>query len=235
VITGILVALPEELNTLTKLKVKQGECIAVTDNIIIILSGAGPTKAHQAAQELVLQGAQQLISWGCAGALDPRLKAGDLIIPQTILTADNNQIMTHTEWSKQIIKRLPEKIKYYTGTLLESDSIIDSATSKNKSFQKTQAIAVDMESAALARVAQQKQLPCLALRSIVDPANLDLPHAINHAMTGSGLISIPKLMLYLCTHLNEVPRLIKLGLNFNTASRTLKTLALQLPQISQNQ
>jgi adenosylhomocysteine nucleosidase len=235
VITGILVALPEELRTLTKTKIKQGECVTVAKNTIITLSGSGPANARIAAQILIGQGAKQLISWGCAGALAPHLKAGDLIIPESISSQDNNLIATHTQWSKKTIANLTSSIKYYTGTLLERDSVVALADTKNKLHQSTHALAVDMESGAVARIAQQAQIPFIALRSIVDPANLDLPLAINHAMTETGLVSIPKLLLYLCAHPNEIPRLIKLGLNFNAANKTLKHLAHQLPLISQNQ
>jgi len=235
VITGILVALPEELRTLTKTKIKQGECVTVAKNTIITLSGSGPENARIAAQILIDQGAKQLISWGCAGALAPHLKAGDLIIPESIRTQDNNLITTHTQWSKKIIANLVSNIKYYTGTLLESDSVVALAGIKNELYQSTHALAIDMESGAVARIAQQAQIPFIALRSIVDPANLDLPLAINHAMTESGLVSIPKLLLYLCAHPNEIPRLIKLGLNFNAANKTLKQLVHQLPLLSQNQ
>lgn len=235
VITGILVALPEELHTLTTTKIKQGECITVAKNTIIILSGAGPDNARIAAQALIAQGAQQLISWGCAGALAPHLKAGDLVIPALILTQDNKLITTHTQWSKQITEILENSIKYYTDTLLESDSVVALVHTKNKLHQATHALAVDMESGAIARIAEQAQIPFIALRSIVDPANLDLPQAINYAMTESGVVCIPKLLLYLCAHPNEIPRLIKLGLNFNAASKTLKTIAQQLPQITQAQ
>ncbi|MCF7970216.1 MAG: phosphorylase [Methylococcaceae bacterium] len=234
-ITGILVALPEELHTLTKTKIKQGECITVAKNTIVILSGSGFDNARVAAQILIDQGATQLISWGCAGALAPHLKAGDLIIPELIHTQDNSLIATHTEWSKQIVELLKNSIKYYTGTLLESHTVVALAHDKNALYQTTLALAVDMESGAVARTAQQAQIPFIALRSIVDPANLDLPHAINHAMTASGLVSVPKLMLYLCSHPSELPRLIKLGLNFNAASKTLKHIAHQLPHISKNQ
>jgi len=235
VITGILVALPEELRTLTKTKIKQGECVTVAKNTIITLSGSGPENARIAAQLLIDQDAKQLISWGCAGALAPHLKSGDLVIPESIRTQDNNLITTHTQWSKKIIANLASSIKYYTGTLLESDSVVALADTKNELHQSTHALAVDMESGAVACLAQQAQIPFIALRSIVDPANLDLPQAINHAMTEYGLVSIPKLLLYLCAHPNEIPRLIKLGLNFNAANKTLKQLAHQLPLISQNQ
>ena len=231
-ITGILVALPEELRTLTKSKLKQGERITVAKNILVILSGTGPENASIAAQDLIDNGASQLISWGCAGALAPQLKAGDLVIPSFILAKNNIQLATQPNWSQQITNKLEGSIKCYNGTLFESGSVITLARDKAEQYQQTGALAVDMESGAIARVAQQANIPFIAIRSIVDPANLDLPRAINHAMTDKGVISIPKLMLYLCSHPWELPSLINTALHFNTANKTLKTVACQLPQIT---
>jgi len=235
VITGILVALPEELHTLTKSKIKQGECIAVSANTLITLSGAGPKNAASAAQNLVTRGATQLISWGCAGALAPQLKAGDLVVPAEILTQDNIQLATHKEWSRQVINLLDKTINHTQATLLESDTVIAQACDKNQLYQSTKAIAVDMESAAVAQLAHQAQIPFIAIRSIVDPAQLDLPGAIDYAMTDSGVISISKLLRYLCSHPGDLPRLITLALHFNAAKKTLKSLTSQLPQITRTQ
>lgn len=234
-ITGILVALPEELRTLTKSRLKQGECVSVAKNTLIILSGSGPDNASTAAQALIDNGANQLISWGCAGALAPHLKAGDLVIPTFILAKDKLQLATQPNWSKQIINTLEQSNKCYDGKLFESGSVITLACDKAEQYQQTGALAVDMESAALARTALQANIPFVAIRSIVDPANLDLPNAINHAMTDKGIISIPKLILYLSSHLSELPRLIKLGLHFSSASKSLKYAASQLSQITQTQ
>ena len=231
-ITGILVALPEELSTLTKSKLKQGECISVAKNTLVTLSGSGADNASAAAQNLIDNGTNQLISWGCAGALAPHLKAGDLVIPSAIHSRDNIQLTTQPDWSKKIINKLEQSIKCYDGQLFESDSVISLARDKAEQYQQTGALAVDMESGAIARVAQQANIPFIAIRSIVDPANLDLPRAINHAMTDKGVISIPKLMLYLCSHPWELPSLINTALHFNTANKTLKTVACQLPQIT---
>jgi len=235
VITGILVALPEELHTLTKSRIKQGECFAVSENTLITLSGSGPKNANSAAQNLLAQGATQLISWGCAGALAPHLKAGDLVIPAWVLTKDNNRLATHKLWSQQVIKLLDDSMTYDQACLLESDTVISLAQDKSRQYLLTQAIAVDMESAAVAQTANQAQIPFIAIRSIVDPAELNLPEAINYAMTDSGIVSISKLMRYLYRHPGELPRLIKLGLHFNAANKTLKYLAHRLPQITQTQ
>ena len=229
-ITGILVALPEELCTLTKSKIKQGAAIFVSDNVLVTLAGTGPKNAENAAQFLINQGAKQLISWGCAGALAPHLQAGDLIIPTVIQTQDSTQLLSDSLWSKLIINTLGQYLKCYNGKLIASDTVLALAQEKAKRFQQTGALAVDMESAALANVA-----PFVAVRSIVDPANLNLPRAINHALTDKGLISIPKLMLYLCRHPIEIPSLIKLGSNFSAANKSLKQAALHLPQLIQVQ
>lgn len=234
-ITGILVALPEELRTLTNSKLKQGECISVAHNILVTLSGAGAENAGIAAQRLIDQGASQLISWGCAGALAPSLNAGDMVIASTILATDSTQLSTQADWSRQIINTLEQSTKCYNGTLLESHSVITSAQDKAQLYQQTGALAVDMESGALARTAQQANTPCVTVRSIVDPANLNLPNAITYAMTDKGTVSIPKLMLYLCRHPEEIPRLINTALHFHSASKSLKTAASQLPQITQAQ
>ncbi|NOQ62985.1 MAG: phosphorylase, partial [Methyloprofundus sp.] len=177
-ITGILVALPEELHTLTPATLAQGECLSVAENTLVILSGAGIENAEHAAQVLINKGAKQLISWGCAGALSPNLKAGDLVIPTAIIAHNNIQLTPHSLWAKQIISTLEPLIKCYNGKLFESSSIISLAKDKTEQYQETQALAVDMESGAVARLALKANLPFVAIRSIIDPANLDLPQAI---------------------------------------------------------
>lgn len=234
-ITGILVALPEELHTLTKSRIKQGECLSVSKNTLITLSGSGPKNATTGAQTLLDKGATQLISWGCAGALAPHLNAGDLLIPDCVLTLNNIRLSTHKLWSRQVIKLLGTAIAYDDASLLESDIVISLACDKARQHKLTQAVAVDMETAAVARLAEQQQIPFIAIRSIVDPAGFDLPRAINYAMNDKGIISITKLLRFLCRHPAELPGLIKLGLHFNAASKSLKFIAHQLPQITQTQ
>lgn len=231
-ITGVLVALPEELRTLSKLKIKQGDCFSVSDNILVVLSGSGPDNASKATQLLLNRGVKRLISWGCAGALAPHLKPGDLMVPAIVLANDNTQLTTDTSWSKLISNSLQPSINRYDGMLAESETVISKAREKTELFKQTKAVAVDMESAAVARGAQQANIPFIAIRSIIDPANLDLPNAINHAMTDKGIVSIPKLLIYLCTHPGELPGLINTALYFNKALKTLTSVARQLPQIT---
>ncbi len=233
--TGIVVALAEELRTLTPRKINQGEWVALTDGTLITLSGSGIENADKAARNLLKQGATQLISWGCAGALAPHLKAGDLFIPHHILTKQQKALATQASLSELIINTLDSHIKCYTGILFESTSVITLAQEKVTRYQLTGALAVDMESGAVARVALMASIPFVAIRSIVDPANMDLPDAISYAMTPAGIISLPRLIYFLCQHPTELPSLIRLGMHFSAAHKTLTHIARHIPQITKVQ
>lgn len=227
-IRGIIVALPEELSTLTRTKIQQGECLALPNGHLIALSGTGIDNAQSAAQQLINQGAQQLIIWGCAGALAPHLMAGDLILAQSVLLSDNTLLETDLIGREQVIKSLNHVIPYYSDSLLETKQIISSAVDKTTAYQHSSAIAVDMESGAVARIAKQANIPFIVIRSIVDPANFSLPHAVQYATNNQGNISMRKLLLYLCMHPTELPNLIKLSQHFNAAKQTLNQVASQL-------
>jgi len=224
VITGILVALPEELHTLSSVKLKPGQSHFLSDTLLVILSGAGIENAEKATQQLIAQGAKQLISWGCAGALAAQLKAGDLFIPSQIQTHAGEHLSINSDFYHKLRATL-QQTAHHTGLLLESAQIISQAQEKNALHQSTQALATDMESAALAQVAQQADLPFIAIRSIVDEAHFNLPNAVQYAMQKDGRVSLGKLLLYLIGHPFEIPRLIQLGQHFNAASKTLAKIS----------
>ncbi len=89
-----------------------------------------------------------------------------------------------------------------------------------------------MESVAIAKVAQQTNLPFLAIRAIVDPATMNLPNAVTHSLNEQGDVALTKLVLFLLTHPLELPGLIKLGMYFNKAKSKLKIVAQQLDIIA---
>lgn len=231
-ITGIIVALPEELSTLTSKKIDKGCCVFITDTIVLAYSGAGADNARTASELLFTQGATRLISWGCAAALNETLKPGDLVVPDSLIDAEGAQIDIHPDWLKFTKNLLSPHLKVHTGSLAESKTIV--ATGKDKKHLRTQtgAIVLDMESVAIAKVAELNNLPFLAIRAIADPVDMDLPQAINHSLNDEGDIILAKLLLFIALHPTELPGLIKLGLHFNAAKNTLKLVAKQLDHLT---
>ncbi|WP_333872833.1 phosphorylase family protein [Methylobacter sp.] len=231
-ITGIVVALLEELSTLTSKKIDKGGCVFISDTIVLAYSGAGAVNARTAAELLIAQGATRLISWGCAAALSKSLKPGDLVLADTLIDADGAQIGITEDWLRLTKNLLSPLLKIHTGSLAESLTIVATANDKTHLHTQTGAIALDMESIAIAKVARQNDLSFIAIRAIADPVNMDLPKAINHSLNGQGDIVLAKLLVFIARHPAELPGLIKLGLHFKDAKNTLKLVAKQLDHLT---
>ncbi len=222
-ITGIVVALPEEIKPLSRQKIARGCCVFIGKKIIVAHAGTGPQNAANAVQRLVEKGAERIISWGCAAALNPSLAPGDLILPVSLIGENGQQLSLQSPWRQHLAKylALPDT------TLLESRHLVDSSRMKQRLYRQTQAHALDMESVAVAQTAAEYQRPCLVIRAIADPANMDLPAAIKQAMNDAGYIEKPRLLMHVLTHPGQIPDLIRMGLYFSAAIKTLKVLARQ--------
>lgn len=231
-ITGIVVALPEEISTLTANKIDKGCSISLSENILVAYSGAGFKNAQKASQDLLEQGAERLISWGCAAALAPNLKPGDLVIANQLIDADLHPIDIQSTWLQHTVNILKQYTVVFSGKLAESRSIVANSSDKAMIHQQSQAIALDMESIAIAKVAAKADRPFMAIRAVADPANMNLPAAITYAMNNKGVVILSKLLCFLLTHPLEIPGLIKLGLHFNSAKNKLKLIAQHLDTIS---
>ena len=231
-ITGIVIALPEELGTLTSKRIDKGCCVFISDKVLVAHSGAGIDNARRAAEQLISKGVTHLISWGCAAALDASLKPGDLTLADTLIDSQNTKLDLDSPWRRLTAAHLQSSsIAVHNGRLAESPSIVSSSRDKKLLQSKTGAIALDMESVAIAKVAQQKNLPFLAIRAIVDPVHMNLPKAVTHSLNDQGDVVLGKLLLYLLTHPLELPGLINLGIYFKKAKSKLEIVAQQLDTI----
>lgn len=231
-ITGIIVALPEELSTLPSGKVEKGDYCKLTDNILIAHAGAGPENACKASELLIAKGAEQLISWGCAAALSPELKPGDLLLPESLLSEDQQKFNCDPNWIDHVRHLLADKVSIISGKLTERSTIVAESKDKQAIHSQTGAVALDMESCAIAKTAIQANTPCLVIRTIADPVNMSLPGAVSHSLNSEGEIELSKLLQYILLHPMEIPALIKLGLHFNAAKKTLKSIAKYLDKIT---
>ena len=236
-ISGIVVALPEELGTLgfaRAQKIAKGSYAFITDNIAVAYSGTGPKNAQLAAELLVANGATQLISWGCAAALSTTLKPGDLTLADTLIDTEggsDEKFCVTAGWHSYTKDLLSSSVTVHSGCLAESEKIVSLSEDKKQMRLKTDAIVLDMESIAIAKVAGKNNLPFLSIRAIADPVIMDLPKSVTYALNIEGEIVLSKLLFHLVCHPAELPGLIKLGLYFNAAKKTLKLVAKHLNTI----
>ena len=186
------------------------------------VSGAGPQRAHQAARRLLDQRVDALISWGCAGALDEGLRPGHLMVPERIVSADDEVFVPDPSWHQDFIEHIPRHLMHHTGTLLESIRVIKTADEKGRLHRATGALAIDMESASIARLAKAENLPFLVIRSIADHASMTFPEAINRSLNPRGDVHMGPLLLELLRRPQDLKGLIQLGRSFSLAMTTLK-------------
>lgn len=105
-----------------------------------------------------------LISAGFAGALDPELRVGDVVIGSNVSTA---ALIPGASIGSQTSIRV--------GKLISSSQIVESRDARARLARSTRALAVDMETEGIARACAQAGLPMLALRAISDTADAPFP------------------------------------------------------------
>jgi hypothetical protein len=140
-------------------------------------------------------------------------------------------MIIESEWRNHAENQLLNYLPVHSGCLAESELIVSMSKDKIKLRSQTGAIALDMESIAIAKVAELHNLPFLSIRAIADPVSMDLPGSVNYALNNQGNIVLSKLLFHLACHPFELPALIKLGLYFNAAKNTLKLVAKHLDKI----
>lgn len=230
---GIICALPEEarcfnffnqLNNL-KLSLKIGQIIALDSQHLLYISGMGQERASQAAHILIAKGARALLSWGTAGGLCPQLKAGDIIIPQEVRNHDASQrYFMSTGWQQSLYQQAQQLGLAYQGSLIHSTTTLHNPQQKNKLFETQGAIAVDMETLAIAKIAGEKKLPMACMRVIVDPAHFNLPVTATEALSPEGQLQWRSLLWNLIRYPQEWSALYRLSRFFRQTQQTLERL-----------
>lgn len=160
------------------------------NNIFLIKSGIGKVSASIASMLLIhFFKPNIIINIGSAGGLHDKLKIGDIIIPNQLCYYDVNltqfgycigQIPNYPirfNINKKLYNILKEtaikfRFKFVTGLLVTGDSFVSGDDLINKvKFQFSSAIAVEMESAAIAQVCYQFHTPLIIIKSISDLSN----------------------------------------------------------------
>jgi adenosylhomocysteine nucleosidase len=177
--------------------------------IILVRTGIGKKNAvaslTSVAERFPLR---MILSIGYAGGLDPDLDVGDLLIADIILEAAGNpsQGPFLTSWAidPALVARamaLPvrQNAKAARGRLLTVEQVVTHPELKQKLYEQTGALAVDMESSALVDLAQERQIPFLSIRAISDTANQELLD-VSPFVSPDGEVSTLKAGWYVVTH-----------------------------------
>ena len=220
---GIVVALPAESRSLYGRALRVGERHVLRAQALLAVSGVGERRAEQAAQALVDAGVSGLMSWGCAGGLNPTLQAGALCLPESIVTTEGHRWVTDQHWRHAMAQALDKRALFH-GALAHAPQVMSCSAAKHELATSTGAVATDMESAAVARVAHRHGLPLLVVRSVVDPLRLSLPALVVDHVDESGRVPLMPLLSGLLRRPSDVWPLLRLASGFRAAMTTLRAV-----------
>jgi hopanoid-associated phosphorylase len=223
-VIGVVAAMAAEARFLGRLRPRTDGLFTLDDGAVVSISGIGCVAASAGARALVAGGATSLMSWGMAGGLDPTLRPGNLLLPDAVSLPDGSVFPTNPQWRERLSSLLAAAVR---GTILTTPVAVDSVGEKAALFSRTGAVAVDMESAAIAKVAADRGLPFVAVRVIVDTARDVLPKAVV-AASGAGQVNLPRLIRGLLRSPAEVLPLIRLARRYAAAKKSLIVIAARI-------
>jgi adenosylhomocysteine nucleosidase len=146
-------------------------------HIALVAAGVGQQQAA-AATEVLIAGHRPawVISAGFAGGLQPQLKQNDFLLASEIADASGRCLAIDLFVSPDALARTPG---VHVGKLLTVDKIVHRAADKQTLGEQHQALAVDMESLAVAEVCRQQKTRFLSVRIVSDPMDHELPPDID--------------------------------------------------------
>ena len=189
-----------------------------------VVAGGGDAERLERDLESAISGVTAMLSCGVAGALDPSLRAGDVIVGT--LCEPATDLRRGTEVIDWLAQHLPHA---HRGTIIGGDTIIASAAEKAALHTKTGAIAVDMESHIAARVASRHGLPFAILRTISDTADHALPPAALVGMKPDGGVALGAVLASLARDPHQLSALIRTGRDAGAAFGSLRRAVRALP------
>ena len=210
---GVIAALPGELKPLVKGwqqrgqlyigQIGEAECIATA-------GGVGAGAATHACELILAEGKiDALVSYGWAGAISCGLKPpGAYVIAEVVDSRSNEHFQTASEGGQRLVT-------------LDHIALYDE---KRSIAEKFRAPLVDMEAAAVARIAAARDVAFYCFKGISDGYTDKLPD-FNPFMGKDGQLQMPAFIAYALFHPKYWGALKRLGQQSRAAADNLASLA----------
>lgn len=197
-----------------------------------VVAGMGQERARRAARFLADRGARQLVSWGLAGGLRPGLTSGQLLCPTAVLDAECRRYPVTAELQARCLERVcPGAV---IGDLISWHEVLVEPEQKQALYRRTGAQTIDMESAAIAQVARERDLEFVVLRTLFDPAEQVLPASVLNHTDELGAVRFGGLITALLRRPSDLLRLPGLACLARRSGQSLKAMAGALPALGQD-
>jgi adenosylhomocysteine nucleosidase len=205
---------------------------AVADQqVCLIESGMGTAKGAAAAQALIdAVNPSVIVNFGFAGAVTTGPKVGDLVVANRLfshqslslteqygLDRDLTELMEMT-----LAKGCGEKpFRVYCGAFITAGQIVAKVKLAGNLPQGVVNPVLEMETAAIARVAAQLKVPLIAMRAVSDGSDEELGFSIEELTDDELNVRIARVLLTLVRKPRIIPQLLRLAKNAGRAGGNL--------------
>jgi adenosylhomocysteine nucleosidase len=191
-------------------------------HLIVARSGMGAKNASMASRWLIREGVVALAVSGVSGGLSPDLMPGDLVLADSVMEEKGNQFNQIWEGNSAFVHMahaglMDKGIAAYSGPIITVPGPVFSAGDKHALFAKSKALAVDMESAAVAVAAGNAGLPFFAFRAVCDAAGRSIPDDFLDFINQRGRVRLFRLLRRLFLKPTLVSDLLRMKRDFGTA------------------
>lgn len=231
---GLVFALPAESRALVgpfgwiragELSVRRARLPDGT-GLLCARSGVGAERAASAARWLAAEGATALSIIGVSGGLDPALRPGDLVVADAVLASGGaaaGRRPADPDRSLLLYEALSaEGLRVRRGAVISASRPVSSSEAKRDLHDRCAALAVDMESAAVASAAAERNLPLIVLRAVCDAADQSVPDDFLVSLDEDGSVRPSVLLRRLAGRPSLVGDLVRVERGFSAALTALR-------------
>ncbi|MEO0623251.1 MAG: hypothetical protein AAF183_13595 [Pseudomonadota bacterium] len=210
---GIIAGLEAELDALGRFRHHK--------RVIAGATGANPRRTARAALRMWQEGCRMLLSWGLAGGLDPALEPGDLILPDGVVDPSGKVHWLATDRLATLTEPDDDTAMLIAG----SDVMVTDPEAKAALAHSSGAVAVDMETHHVVKMAEEAAFPALAIRAIADPADRSIPKSAQEGIGPDGRPRIGTVLAGLAARPRELPGLLALRRDYKAGLAALHEVA----------
>ena len=214
---GVVAPMPSELKPFAKAvgltprrddrRVREGTIDGT--KVLATLSGMGTAGATQAAERLIDAGAEHVVVMGIAGGLVPETPIGEVLVPEVVVDRDAGGEYRPVPLGDSVAKG-----RISTSTIFTSDPAHIAALVADG------VIAVDMETAAVGKVCEQRGVPWSVFRSISDkPSDGMVDESLFALANDDGSPNYGASLRYVATHPWKVPMLVRVARDAGIATK----------------
>ncbi len=187
-----------------------------SDEVTVLLTGIGSENAVNAMSTIPIDMHDVCISAGLAGSLDARLHPGDVVVGRASETLDQ---ALKVKSDAALVDLAVRCGAHAVDVFLTSGQIV--ATAEEKQELSARGSVVEMETTHILSAAGKQHVPVVAVRSISDAADEDLPVDFGRVLDSHGHLKFGGLFKEVGIHPYRLAPLMRFGRQSRNAAASL--------------